>query len=57
MTVVGPMPEREDLPLRWNHLVPDHARRFTVLPEVTGLVQVSDCADSDAAGVIRRVHC
>jgi FlaA1/EpsC-like NDP-sugar epimerase/lipopolysaccharide/colanic/teichoic acid biosynthesis glycosyltransferase len=56
MTLVGPKPEKQELTLRWQGLVPDYARRFTVLPGVTGLAQVSDCADSDVDGVIRRVH-
>jgi lipopolysaccharide/colanic/teichoic acid biosynthesis glycosyltransferase len=56
MTLVGPKPEKEELVLRWQNIVPDYARRFSVLPGVTGLAQVSDCPDSDADGVVRRVH-
>jgi lipopolysaccharide/colanic/teichoic acid biosynthesis glycosyltransferase len=56
MALVGPKPEKEELVLRWSGVVPDYVRRFTVLPGVTGLAQVSLCSDSDADGVARRVQ-
>jgi lipopolysaccharide/colanic/teichoic acid biosynthesis glycosyltransferase len=56
MTLVGPGPEKAELILRWKGVVPDYARRFSVLPGVTGLAQVSECRDEDADGVVRRVH-
>jgi lipopolysaccharide/colanic/teichoic acid biosynthesis glycosyltransferase len=57
MTLVGPHPEKEELVLRWQGLVPDYARRFSVQPGVTGLAQIADCGDEGGAeGVIRRVH-
>jgi FlaA1/EpsC-like NDP-sugar epimerase/lipopolysaccharide/colanic/teichoic acid biosynthesis glycosyltransferase len=55
MALVGPKPEKEELVLRWSGVVPEYHRRFSVPPGVTGLAQVSDCSDSDAEGVIRRV--
>jgi|GEM_PF-63962 len=55
MAIVGPKPEKEELVLRWKSLIPDYDRRFTVLPGVTGLAQVSGCPDSDLEGVRRRV--
>ena len=56
MTLVGPQPELDRLVLRWQALVPDYARRFSVMPGITGLAQVSGCSDADADGVVRRVH-
>ena len=56
MALVGPKPEKEELVLRWHHLVPDYAQRFAVPPGLTGLAQVSGVSDSDADGVVRRVH-
>ncbi|HET9327241.1 MAG TPA: polysaccharide biosynthesis protein [Candidatus Eisenbacteria bacterium] len=56
MTLVGPGPEKAELILRWKGVVPDYARRFSILPGVTGLAQVSECRDDDADGVVRRVH-
>lgn len=56
MALVGPKPEKEELVLRFQNLVPDYARRFTVLPGLTGLAQVSRIPDSEVDGVVRRVH-
>lgn len=56
MALVGPKPEKEELVLRWQHLVPDYSRRFAVRPGLTGLAQVSGISDCDADGVVRRVH-
>jgi len=56
LALVGPKPEKEELVLRWQNLVPDYPRRFSVRPGLTGLAQVSGIADRDADGVVRRVH-
>lgn len=56
MALVGPKPEKEELVLRFQNLVPDYARRFAVLPGLTGLAQVSRIPDSEVDGVVRRVH-
>jgi lipopolysaccharide/colanic/teichoic acid biosynthesis glycosyltransferase len=56
MALVGPKPEKEELVLRFQNLVPDYARRFSVLPGMTGLAQVSLIPDAEVDGVVRRVH-
>jgi lipopolysaccharide/colanic/teichoic acid biosynthesis glycosyltransferase len=55
MALVGPKPEKAELVLRWKGMIPGYARRFSVLPGVTGLAQVSGCPDATLEGVQRRV--
>jgi FlaA1/EpsC-like NDP-sugar epimerase/lipopolysaccharide/colanic/teichoic acid biosynthesis glycosyltransferase len=55
MALVGPKPEKQELVLRWKNTIPDYERRFSVLPGVTGLAQISDCADDTPEGVACRV--
>ena len=56
LALVGPKPEKQELVVRWQLIVPDYARRFSVRPGLTGLAQVSGIADTDVDGVVRRVH-
>jgi lipopolysaccharide/colanic/teichoic acid biosynthesis glycosyltransferase len=55
MALVGPKPAREELVVRWGDEYPDFARRFAVLPGVTGLAQVSGWREDDPVGLGRRV--
>jgi FlaA1/EpsC-like NDP-sugar epimerase/lipopolysaccharide/colanic/teichoic acid biosynthesis glycosyltransferase len=56
IALVGPRPETEEYVLRWKHVVPDYERRFTVLPGLTGLAQVSGYSDADPRGIARRAQ-
>jgi FlaA1/EpsC-like NDP-sugar epimerase len=56
MALVGPRAEREEQVLRWKSLLPDYDRRFTVLPGLTGLAQISTPAATDAEAVARRAQ-
>ena len=54
MALVGPRPETEQTVMRWKQVVPDYDRRFTVLPGMTGLAQVSGYSDVEQRGISRR---
>ena len=56
MALVGPRPETQDAVLRWQGSSPEYGRRFTVLPGITGLSQLSGCADADPVGVGCRIQ-
>ena len=56
MALVGPRPETEEYVLRWKQVVPDYDRRFTVLPGMTGLAQVSGYSDLEPRGISRRAQ-
>jgi lipopolysaccharide/colanic/teichoic acid biosynthesis glycosyltransferase len=53
MALVGPRPEREEFVLRWKGAIAEFERRFTVLPGVTGLAQVSGCGNNDLEAMKR----
>jgi FlaA1/EpsC-like NDP-sugar epimerase/lipopolysaccharide/colanic/teichoic acid biosynthesis glycosyltransferase len=56
MALVGPRPETPEAVLRWQSLLPEFARRFSVLPGVTGLAQLSGCPDGGPAGMACGIH-
>jgi hypothetical protein len=56
MTLVGPRAETQDAVLRWQWVSPEFAHRFSVLPGVTGLAQLSRCPDGSADGMACRIQ-
>ena len=56
MALVGPKPEKQELVLRFQAMVPDYARRFGTRPGITGLAQIAGVGDDTAEGIVRRVH-
>jgi FlaA1/EpsC-like NDP-sugar epimerase/lipopolysaccharide/colanic/teichoic acid biosynthesis glycosyltransferase len=56
LALVGPRPETQDAVLRWESLSPEFARRFSVLPGVTGLAQLSGCPDGGPEGMTCRIQ-
>jgi FlaA1/EpsC-like NDP-sugar epimerase/lipopolysaccharide/colanic/teichoic acid biosynthesis glycosyltransferase len=56
MVFVGPRPEREETVLRWRDSIPGYERRFTVLPGLTGLAQLSGVEGEDWEGMRRRTE-
>jgi FlaA1/EpsC-like NDP-sugar epimerase len=54
MALVGPRPETEEWVLRWKAILPDYDRRFSVLPGVTGLAQISGLPDAEPENIARR---
>lgn len=56
MTLVGPRAETQDAVLRWHSLSPEYAHRFSVLPGVTGLAQLSRCRDACVDGMTCRIQ-
>ncbi len=56
MALVGPRPETEEYVLRWRHVLPGYERRFSLLPGLTGLAQVSGYPDTEPRGIARRAQ-
>jgi FlaA1/EpsC-like NDP-sugar epimerase/lipopolysaccharide/colanic/teichoic acid biosynthesis glycosyltransferase len=56
LALVGPRPETQDAVLRWQSLSPEFGRRFSVLPGVTGIAQLSGCSDGGPEGMACRIQ-
>ena len=54
MALVGPSPVPRSIVTLWTELVPEAEARFSVLPGVTGLAQLSGDTDEDMGALVRR---
>jgi lipopolysaccharide/colanic/teichoic acid biosynthesis glycosyltransferase len=57
MSLVGPRPERPEIAVQLQRVIPHYGDRLAVLPGLTGLAQVQLPPDTDIADVRRKLAC